>query len=100
VNVKDYLKEDNDTVSIFINREPWVKNFNIEKKPLKLSFDLHQNFDLVEIIVYANNLGLIPPNTCKLEVNDGERTQTILIESTLQKSAVLYLRKIPKEKAR
>lgn len=95
LQLRDYLKTDNDTVSIYLNRKLILNRLNISKKPFKFNIRLNRNLASNELILYANNLGAIPPNTSLLIVSDGEKRHRILIESTLQKSVAIYLRRTP-----
>lgn len=92
LELRDYMREDNDTISVFHNRREVIQNLRITKKPKKFSLLLNPKSELNEIILYARNLGYIPPNTANLTIDDGTRKHRVLIESTLQKSAVIYLR--------
>lgn len=96
MELKDYLKEDNDTVSIYLNRQPLFSNLNIKKKPYKFVVWLNRELVVNELIMYANNLGLIPPNTSYLLISDGEKTHKLLIQSSLEKSAAIYLKYKPR----
>ncbi len=91
IELRDYLKVDNDTVSIYLNRRLILNRINVTKKPFKFTIRINRNIAVNEIILYANNLGTIPPNTSLLSINDGLQRHKILIESTLQKSVALYL---------
>lgn len=93
LQLKDYLKTDNDTVSIYLNRRLILNRINISKKPIKFNIRLSRNLASNELILFANNLGFVPPNTSLLTVSDGEKRHRILIESTLQKSVAIYLKK-------
>lgn len=93
--IRDYLREDSDTVSIYLNRIPLVKKIGIFKKPYKQTFRLDANSELNEIILYAENLGQIPPNTSDLMIIDGDRKHKLIIRSTNEVSAVIYLRYQP-----
>lgn len=92
MEISDYLKEDNDTISVYLNRRPMVEKLRIANKPFKLSFWLDRNSGLTEIILYAENLGSIPPNTSNLSIFDGEIEHRVIIRSTSEISAVLHLR--------
>lgn len=92
LELRDYLREDNDTISVFYNRREVVRDLRITKRPKKINLYLNPNAELNEIILYAKNLGAIPPNTANLTIDDGTQKHRVLIESTLQKSAVIYLR--------
>lgn len=92
LELRDYLREDRDTVSVFYNRREIIRNLRITRKPRKFTLNLDPRPGLNEIILFARNLGYIPPNTSNLTIDDGSRKHRVLIESTLQKSAVIYLR--------
>ncbi|MFD2162577.1 hypothetical protein ACFSJU_09260 [Paradesertivirga mongoliensis] len=96
LELKDYLKEDNDTVSIFFNRQPLFNKVNIKKKAHTFIILLNSDLAVNELIMYANNLGTIPPNTSNLVISDGRKTHNLLIESTLQKSVAIYLKYNPR----
>lgn len=93
LELRDYMKTDNDTVSIFLNRRLIINRLNISKKPYKFNIRLSRNLASNELILYANNIGLIPPNTSLLIISDGEKKHRLLIESTLQKSVAIYLKR-------
>ncbi|MBC8053691.1 MAG: hypothetical protein H7Y13_11560 [Sphingobacteriaceae bacterium] len=96
LELKDYLKEDNDTVTIYLNRLPVFSNLKIKKKAYKFIIWLDASLPVNELIMYANNLGTIPPNTSNLLISDGEATHKLFIESSLQKSVAIYLKYTPK----
>jgi hypothetical protein len=93
--IRDYLKEDMDTVSIYLNRKVIIKKLGILKKSFKQAVRLDRNSELHEIILYAENLGQIPPNTSILTIIDGETKHKLIISSTSEISAVIYLRYVP-----
>lgn len=93
VEIKDYMKTDNDTVSIYLNRKLILNKLNISKKPFKFTIRLNKILASNELILYANNIGHIPPNTSLLIISDGEKKHRLLIESTLQKSVAIYLKR-------
>jgi hypothetical protein len=93
--IRDYLKEDMDTISIYLNRRPIIERMGIFKKPFKQTVRLDRNSELHEIILYAENLGQIPPNTSILTIADGEKKHRLIISSTKEVSAVIYLRYTP-----
>jgi hypothetical protein len=93
LELRDYMKTDNDTVSIYLNRRLIINRLNISKNPYKFNIRLSRNLASNELILYANNIGLIPPNTSLLIISDGEKKHRLLIESTLQKSVAIYLKR-------
>ena len=95
LEIRDYLREDNDTISVHFNRKPIISNLEIKKRVFKKTVRLDKLSGLNEIIIYAENLGRIPPNTCVLTVNDGITKQKVNIMSSKQTSAVIYLNFVP-----
>jgi hypothetical protein len=95
LEIKDYLRSDNDTISIYYNRKLLIDRLGIKKQPFRYSVRLERQSGLNEVILYANNLGEIAPNTSELIIDDGVKQQKILIESTKKTSAVIYLRYAP-----
>ena len=91
LELRDYLKVDNDTVSVYLNRRLIINKLNIGKRPYRFSIRLNRSLPVNEVILFANNLGAIPPNTSYLTVDDGIAKHKLLIESTLQKSVAIYL---------
>jgi len=95
LEITDYLKPDNDTVSVYYNRRLIINRLGIKKQTFTFPLRLDRQSGLNEIIMYANNLGAIPPNTSELIIRDGKGNHKVLIESTKQTSAVIYLRYVP-----
>jgi len=49
--------------------------------------------DSIQLIMYAENLGSIPPNTGLLVVHDGEDVYEIRFSGDLQKNAAIVFRR-------
>ncbi|MBC8053690.1 MAG: hypothetical protein H7Y13_11555 [Sphingobacteriaceae bacterium] len=95
IELRDYLKEDNDTVTVFVNRDEVITRRRISNRVYRKTIHFKKLSGLNEIIVYANNLGRIPPNTCVMVIDDGNSKQRINIFSSKQSSAVIYLNYMP-----
>lgn len=93
----DYLKVDNDTVSVYLNRKILAKNVWISKRAAVINFSLDPTRQMHEILLYAENLGEIPPNTSELLIIDGDETHRIMIVSDKQKTAAVYLKYKPRK---
>ncbi len=98
LELKDYLKEDGDIISLYHNRRPFIKNLLISNKISQHTLRLERKSELHEIILFAENLGQIPPNTSNLKVFDGVKEHQVLIQSSKEVSAVIYLRYVPAQK--
>lgn len=99
LEIKDYLKEDGDIISVYHNRRPFIRNQLIVNRPSSHTLRLNRNQELHEIILYAENLGRIPPNTSNLKIYDGIKEHQVLIQSSKEVSAVVYLRYVPEQKS-
>lgn len=99
LEIGDYLKEDGDIISVYHNRRQFIKNLPILNKKSIHTLRLNRDTELHEIILYAENLGRIPPNTSTLKVFDGNKEHTIAIRSSKEESAVVYLRYNPTERS-
>jgi hypothetical protein len=88
IMVWDKNRADGDQVSLYLNGELVVENFTVTKtkKEIILNLDPGKNI----IVMHALNLGLIPPNTAALSINDGsKRAKLLTLVSTLKKSGAL-----------
>ncbi|MXV17167.1 hypothetical protein [Hufsiella ginkgonis] len=90
--LNDYQKEDNDTVSVYQNRRPFIKKLAIFTIPYLKTLKFDVNSDMQELVLVAENLGRVPPNTSTLTIDDGVTTQKVSIVATKQISAVIYLK--------
>lgn len=95
INIKDYQKIDGDIISVYVNRDQIIKQHRLTRTPIEKRLRLDRTASISEIIIYAENLGRFPPNTCLMLVDDGYTIQEVFIESSLQKSAVVYLKYNP-----
>ncbi len=95
LSLRDYEKEDNDTVSIYLNRQILASKVKIGRKPIKIEFELNPQYPLNEILLFAENLGGIPPNTSEVEIHDGKEIHRVFIESDMQKTAAIYIKYTP-----
>lgn len=96
IQLVDYMKVDNDTVTVYLNRNLLAKSIGIAKRPALLNFKLDTRIELHELLLYAENLGKIPPNTSEMIVVDGDKRHRVMIVSDKEKTAAVYLRYKPK----
>jgi len=99
LEIGDYLREDGDIISVYHNRRQFIKNLAIVNRKSIHTLRLNRDTELHEIILYAENLGRIPPNTSTLKVFDGTKEHQIQIISSKEVSAVVYLRYNPIQKS-
>jgi hypothetical protein len=83
---------DGDTVSVFINNEQVVAKAGLKATAYKKTVFVKKG-QSVQLTLFAENLGSIPPNTGLLVIYSGEQRYQIHFTSTLSKSAVIVLRR-------
>lgn len=69
----------------------------LSDKAIRLTLNVDKNADMNELIMYAENLGTIPPNTALMVVTDGDNRYEVRISSDLKKSGVIRFVHKPKK---
>ena len=80
---------DGDSVSLFYNGKLLLTHKRLTDKPLSLTLDANTGDQANELTMYADNLGLIPPNTALMIITDGEKRYEVRISSDLKKSGTI-----------
>lgn len=91
----DYSKVDNDSISVYFNRQLMADNVAITEKPLVFKLTINPKVGSNELLFYAKTLGDIPPNTAGIGIKDGQTMHKIKIESDLMKTSAVYLKLKP-----
>ena len=87
--VWDKEQVDGDKINLSLNGNWILENYTLTKKKKIIEVELKDGVN--HLVLYALNLGDIPPNTAALIVNDNNTLQEIILESTLEKSSALEL---------
>jgi hypothetical protein len=98
VDLYDNGDIDGDSISLFFNGKLLIANKRLSDKAITLKLNIDESRDMNELIMYAENLGSIPPNTALMVVTDGPSRYEVRISSDLQKSGVI--RFVPKAKVK
>jgi hypothetical protein len=93
--LSDYDKIDDDTVSVYLNRETLVEKVRIDHNAYIVNFTVDEVAPINELLLFAENQGSIPPNTVKMTLIDGKNSHKILIDTDKYRSAAVYLKVIP-----
>lgn len=91
IDLYDNAEIDDDTVSVFLNNTLLLYRKRLTEKPLTLTINAFPGTDY-ELMLYANNLGRIPPNTSLMIITAGSKRYELRLASSEQKSAVVRLR--------
>lgn len=92
VNIYDNGAIDNDTVSIYVDKKLVLSRKRLTEKALTLKINLDDNLNYHELVMVAENLGEIPPNTSLMVVKAGNQQYEVRITSTEQKNAVVVFK--------
>lgn len=89
VDLYDNGDIDGDSISVFFNGKLVLSHKRLSDKPISLTLNIDENKDINELVMYAENLGEIPPNTALMVVNDGGHRYEVRITSDLEKSGAI-----------
>lgn len=92
INIYDNGAIDNDTISVYHNRKLVLSKKRLTDRPLTVEIELNEEDDTHELVMVAENLGEIPPNTSLMVVNAGNKYYEVRITSTEQKNAVVVFK--------
>ena len=85
---------DGDTVSVVLNGEVIIPRLGLSEQAYRKVIYLPPSLgDSLLLVMYAENLGSIPPNTGLLIVEDGTDRQEIRFEGDMKKSSAVVLRR-------
>lgn len=81
---------DGDAVSIYYNGKKIINNQKLSTIPITITLTLDANTNIHSLVMYAENLGTIPPNTALIIVTTASKKRYELYSSaTLQQNAEL-----------
>lgn len=84
---------DGDMISVFYNKQLILYNQKLTHKSIKINLQLDSAKTVNEISMFAENLGLIPPNTALLVIRDGKNKYELRLSSSLEKNATIRIRR-------
>jgi len=93
ISLYDNGEVDGDTVSVLMNGKIIMAKEGLSTKAVQKTIYAGQNKDDIELVMYAENLGAIAPNTGLLVVHDGKSIYEIRFSGDLQKNASIILRR-------
>jgi hypothetical protein len=97
IDIYDNAEIDDDTVSVFLNNTLLLYKKRLTATALSLQVTAYPNTDY-ELMMYADNLGKIPPNTSLMIITAGTKKYELRISSSEKKSAVIRFRYLPVKK--
>lgn len=88
---------DNDTISVYLDGKPLVMNQRLSAAPITVKITMSNDEPEHTLVMVAENLGRIPPNTSLMVVHDGGNRYQASITSTEQKNAMVRFRYQPND---
>lgn len=89
---------DGDTVSVVMNGQLIFAKQGLTTKANSKTIYMDKGMpDTISMVMYAENLGSIPPNTGLMIIMDGEKRYEVRFSADLQTNAAVILRRKPKE---
>ena len=92
VKLYDNGEIDDDTISVYLNKKLVLSSKRLTAAPLTVKFTIDEEDTDYELVMVAENLGRIPPNTSLMIVESGGQRFEARITSTEQKNAVVKFR--------
>ncbi|HWB25151.1 MAG TPA: hypothetical protein VG738_06710 [Chitinophagaceae bacterium] len=97
VDLYDNAVLDYDTVSVFYNRKlVQYKKLLETRAPIRFYVHVDPDENNNDLVMYAENLGLIPPNSAIMIITDSNHRYEVSLTSDYQKNAAVRLRKVGK----
>ncbi|MEP7256423.1 MAG: hypothetical protein ABI666_11655 [Ferruginibacter sp.] len=96
LNVYDNAIVDGDTISVFYNGKLLLSHQRLSEKPIVINLELDEKQTRHEIILFAENLGSIPPNTALIVIYAGDKRYELFSSASLEENAVLVFDYKPK----
>jgi hypothetical protein len=92
VKLYDNGEIDDDTISVYLDKKLVISSKRLTASPLIVKLKMDEDNKEHELVMVAENLGRIPPNTSLMIVESGEQRFDVRITSTTQKNAMVRFR--------
>lgn len=87
---------DNDTISVFHNNKQIIRHGRLAFNPISFKIKCSPNENIHELVIVAENLGEIPPNTALMVITAGKKRYEVFLTSNESRNAKVVIEFIPK----
>jgi len=87
----DDAEIDGDIVSLYHNNEEVINHKTLGKEVIKYSFKADKQHTYHELVLVAENLGSIPPNTALMRIRAGDKKYELTTRANLQENAKVII---------
>jgi hypothetical protein len=92
IDVYDNGTIDHDTISVYLDKKLIVAHQMLKATPITFKINMDDTNNYHELVMVADNLGDIPPNTSLMVVKAGDKQYEVRIASTEQQNAVVIFK--------
>jgi hypothetical protein len=92
IKLYDNGEIDDDTISVYLDDKLVLASKRLSASPIELKVKLDADHPEHVVVMVAENMGRIPPNTSLMIVWDGEKRYEVQITSTEQRNAMVRFR--------
>ena len=89
IKLYDNGEIDGDSISVFVDKQLKLSHKRLSTSPIVLTLDFDASDTEHEVIMVAENMGRIPPNTSLMVITAGDKRYQVQITSTEQKNAMV-----------
>ena len=89
LNVWDNNTEDGDLISLKLNNTCIFTNFPLKKGKHEIPIELKKQEN--ELLLFAENLGKIPPNTAAISIDDKVTQRMFILNSDMKKCETIKI---------
>lgn len=90
LKVWDNGSVDGDRITVFLNEKQLLHNFRVSKTKRSIPVNLNKSTNF--LILHAENLGNISPNTVAVSIDDGTKEQVLILSSDLEESGAVMIK--------
>jgi hypothetical protein len=94
INFLDNSVVDGDSISVFINGKLTAAHVRLTAKVFTLNVHFEKGQNEIEVAMFAENLGTLPPNTALMQIVDGSKVHRAYLSSDTISNAVIRIRRI------
>jgi len=98
ISLYDYGTVDHDTVTVFFNGAKVADRQELTGSPLRIHLTADTTQKYQELVLHANNLGDIPPNTSQLIILTSDKRYELKVTSSETENAMIRFRYVKKGK--
>jgi N-acetylmuramoyl-L-alanine amidase len=89
VSFYDNAEVDGDTITVYANNKAILSHQGLNTRPITFKIALTDKEPSVELVMVAESLGLVPPNTALMIVEAGGKQYKINLSSSFEKNAAV-----------